>query len=157
MASYAFRNKNVYQLACLRRTTLPSFLRYICEVWRSCVEKNPALAKYLKTSLSAANPSMLQIDATSVTEATRRGKQQRFHQLRHLHSRRGRKRDECLDPAIADAEALECECMEWMQAQCGEDEDCFKSKYCEHDEVCEHWKVANGCPQSLLTSEMNKQ
>merc|ERR1719253_216919 len=115
MASYAFRNKNVYQLACLRRTTLPSFLRYICEAWRSCIEKNPALAKYLKTSLSAANPSMLQVGVTSVTKATRRGKQQlRYfpHLLHHLHRRRRRKQDECLDPAIADAEALECECME---------------------------------------------
>ena len=31
--------------------------------------------------------------------------------------------DECLDPATADAEALECECMVWLQEKCGENED----------------------------------
>jgi len=132
-ASYALRNKNAYQLSCLRRaTTLPSFLEDTCEAWRSCVEKNPPLAKYLLTSLSAANPSMLQVEAT--VAATQ---------------------DECLDPAIADAEALECECMVWLHEKCGDDEECFKSKYCEDNRVCGDWKVANGCPQLLLQAESN--
>lgn len=135
-ASYALRNKNAYQLSCLMGATLPPLpgLKDTCEAWRSCVEENPSLAKYLKTSLSAANPSMLQVETTAVTKAHRQ-------------------EDECLDPAIADAEALECECMDRLQEKCGEDEECFKSTYCEHDRVCRDWKVANGCPQSLLQAE----
>jgi hypothetical protein len=78
-ASYALRNKNGYQLSCLRKGTLPPFLMSTCEVWRSCVEKSPKLARYLLSSLSAANPSMLQVEATSVAEATRPPKNKRRH------------------------------------------------------------------------------
>jgi len=136
-ASFALRNKNAYQLSCLRRAAVPDWLKATCEAWRSCVEENPSLAKYLKTSLSAANPSMLQIEDTSATKANRQ--------------------DECFDPAIADAEALECECMVYLQEACpGDDEECFKKAYCADKRVCQDWKDDNDCKKpSLLQAESN--
>jgi len=53
-ASYALRNKNEYQLSCLKRTTLAPFLRTTCEAWRTCVHKNLRIEKILITALSAA-------------------------------------------------------------------------------------------------------
>jgi len=139
-ASYALRNKNEYQLVCLKRETFvgaASFggkMKPVCEVWRSCVEKVPQLAHVLKTSLSVSNPSLLQVGAMSVKKATRQ-------------------KDECLDPSIADVEALECECMDWLQRVCGDNEDeqgCYKSKFCEHKGVCCDWKMDNECPESTM-------
>jgi len=137
--SFALRNKNAYQLYCLKRDKkLPNWLEATCAAWRSCVEENPSLAKYLKTSLSAANPSMLQIEGASATKANRQ-------------------EPECFDPAIADAEALECECMVYLQEACpGDDEECFKKAYCADKRVCQDWKDDNDCTKpSLLQAESN--
>jgi hypothetical protein len=136
-ASYALRNKNKYQLTCLKRGTLPSFggkMAPVCEAWRTCVEKTPDLSQFLTTSLSAANPSLLQAEVTAVAKASR-------------------PQDECLDPSIADIEAFECECMVELHEQCGDEEECFKSWFCNRNEVCRDWKVANACPGHLLQTE----
>ena len=98
----------------------------VCEAWRTCVEKTPDLSQFLTTSLSAANPSLLQVEVTAVAKARR-------------------PQDECLDPSIADIEAFECECMVELHERCGEGE-----------KVCRDWKVANACPGHLLQTEIGE-
>jgi len=56
----------------------------------------------------------------------------------------------CTDPATADVEAFECECLEELKAKCAVDglsdiEACFSSHMCSHADVCDSWKMEH-CP-----------
>jgi len=55
----------------------------------------------------------------------------------------------CIDPSIADAEAMECDCMQELVEECGKplhagtsDEDCFAKLLCTRSNVhiCQDWK-----------------
>jgi len=139
-ASYALRNQNKFQLKCLERASLPSFLQAKCRKWRACVEKNPSLASLLKTALKAA---------------VRRRRPNRLQGLTQMDSRTPV--GECVDPAYADPESFECECMAAFHAKCGDDEQCFKDEFCKHNRVCRDWKIANSCPENFLQTGSSGQ
>jgi len=58
----------------------------------------------------------------------------------------------CIDPALADPESWECECVEEMTETCGGvDEECFRGLLCKNGNVCAEWKQTH-CPASLIDS-----
>ena len=141
-AAWALRNVNPHQKNCLEENdvNVPAWLLPKCTLWRQCVAKNPKVKKFMKGNMRAAG----------VSRGRRRRRRRGSSSLVHVADE-----DECFDPATGDLEAWACECMEELQAACGEDESCYKNKFCAHNKVCNDWKVDNACPGALLERRSN--
>jgi len=87
----------------------------------------PIVIQFLRTFLHAARVHDKKSGEAKLVQDNRSGQLQNSEQ--------------CIDPAEADAEAMDCECMDKLVEKCGGvDEVCFHETFCAQAGVCQAWK-----------------
>jgi len=177
-AGFAIRNVNKNQLDCLEEKEMPTSLQATCNKWVGCLKAGGELSEMKPptspTVQSLNRDPMVETGKetmTTVLKSTSKG-QQTIDFLKALlraagaekqsavgssslvqGSRLGQQRGakECIDPAVEDPEAVECECMNAFINKCGSaDEACFLQSLCAYQGICDSWKEEN-CESSMAS------
>jgi len=138
-ASFAMRNVNKNQIDCLDGLQMLGFLISKCNEWLNCLKggasAEPIVIQFLRTFLHAARVHDKKSGEAKLLQDNRLGQLQNSEQ--------------CIDPAEADAEAMQCECMDKLLEKCGGvDEECFHETICARPGICQTWKDEN-CGSSM--------
>jgi len=172
-AGYELRNVNKMQLHCLAgdSASMSAAVRAKCKKWLECLKSadRALLESFLRAALGEGGSPPTTTMPTTTTNTRRRITTTRRRRRRRRQSRRrrgssslikdGSDEVECLDPATADPESWDCDCVETMKAACSAsttDMDCFKAHMCNHGGVCRAWKKQH-CSASLVESEADKR
>jgi len=141
-AAFKLRNDNKEQLKCLIATNdaARDAINSKCRPWVTCLKRDSGRIDKLKRLLEAGQESSAMLMAISDGSASKRdGAASKI-----------RGPGECIDPAVDDAEAWSCDCMQDLVDACsGIDADCFRTKMCQSSEVCDEWKQSH-CPTLFL-------
>jgi len=156
-AAFELRNNNRRQYECLQGTPA-AHLKTECDIWRVCfagqgdgtheadllkvlhVIFRPAAKKNKKKRKKRARVSSLgQKEATPMKELLGASS---FSNIKDAPG--------CTDPAVADVEALECECLDEVRNNCAakgvtDMEECFLTYMCDNVAVCASWQEGH-CP-----------
>jgi hypothetical protein len=143
-AGYTIRSANEMQLKCLEHNDIADIeLQEACNKWIDCLEKKSnestnSLHDLLRASLSkpVGSPQSLLLSSDTSSDSTEPG---------------------CFNPAIADPEQLECDCLEQIQEACkghSNKAQCMNTEMCKKPMICKVWKDAH-CAPSLITSTLS--
>jgi len=143
-SAFDFRNSNVQQLGCLNAHTTDerNNISDHCEVWDTCLTKEPARKKKLRTLLKVGLG----------TRASLSENENQYGRRRRKWTAPAPTPAPCRDPANEDAESFDCECSAELSRSCDDDEDCFRKFFCDNSNVCDSWKGEN-CESSLMAKQ----
>jgi len=138
-AAFLFRNSNAKQLKCISASTTheQDMVSDHCRPWVTCLSKESGRKNQLEILLKAGVGKEVVQGELVAKPGTHKNDQ------------------DCIDPAVADAESWNCECMAELAESCGgADEDCFRKKFCANYKICNSWKDNNcGSSFSLIAKE----
>lgn len=152
VAAFELRNSNRRQYDCLLGNAA-SHLAVVCAVWRACFASQTGtnheaeLLKLLSAVFKAASTSLVKTNLPATISSAQT-----------VGDAPG-----CTDPAVADPESVECECLDEIKKACADagvadSEECFLTHMCNHQSVCGSWKTdhcAGG--DSLLVSRSHSR
>jgi len=137
-AAFELRNDNGMQYKCLASEVLPSRLQDTCSVWVGCMPQESVNILKLLLEVTGALGSASLTDKGNFTASA--------------------DPNECVDPAVEDAESWDCECFQEMKESCEGEEDegaCFKQIMCNNAGVCASWKAEQCTDLIQKTTDVN--
>jgi len=150
-AGFELGNVNAEQLKCLEGYPTAKLKRK-CNQWLKCLRGSEANMRRSSKRLSESNMKIailkseldLFTEAEKLTEFLKAFLRAAGVNMAMSMSGETGESLTCVDPAIEDPEAWECNCMQEMIDACnGIDETCFANRMCGRSDVCAHWKKAN--------------